>query len=138
MRIKIGLVVSDFNDEITSKMEKYAEKYADSLNAEIVKKVNVPGVFEIPFAAKNLLKEKKINSLVALGAVIQGDTDHDIIVANNAVQKLMELSLHYNKPVGMGIIGPRATWQQAEERAEEYAKRAVKVAVEMVKASRTL
>jgi len=51
-------------------------------------------------------------------------------------KKLMDLSLQYNKPLGFGIIGPRVTWQQAEKRALEYSKRAVKAALEMVKVSR--
>ena len=133
MKTKIALIVSDFNKEITSKMEKNAEKYAASLNAKIVKIIHVPGAFEIPLAAKNLIKDKKIDAIVTFGAVIQGDTQHDIVIVNGIAQKLLELSLQYNKPIGFGIIGPRVTWQQAETRAIEYSKRAVKAALEMVK-----
>ena len=133
MKPKIAIVVSDFNEEITSKMEKNAEKVAKSLNAEIVKKIHVPGAFEIPFAAKNLFKDKKIDAIVALGVVIQGETDHDLIIVKAVSQKLMELSLQHNKPIGFGIIGPRVTYQQAEARALEYSKRAVKAALEMLK-----
>ena len=128
----IALVVSDFNKEITSKMEKNAEKTARSLKAKIIKKIHVPGAFEIPFAAKKLFKDKKINAVAALGAVIQGDTDHDLIIMNNVSQKLMELSLHYNKPLGFGIIGPRVTWQQAQDRSLKYSERALRTAAEMV------
>lgn len=130
---KIAIIVSDFNEEITSKMEKNAEKVAGSLNAEIVKKIHVPGAFEIPFAVNNLLKNKNIDAVVVLGVVIQGETYHDVVIVNTVAQALVELSLQYNKPIGFGIIGPRVTWQQAEKRAEEYAKRAVKAALEMVK-----
>ncbi|MBI2651368.1 6,7-dimethyl-8-ribityllumazine synthase [Candidatus Woesearchaeota archaeon] len=104
MKYKIAIVVSDFNKEITSLMEKSAEKTAESMNMEITKKVHV---------------------------VIEGQTYHDIVIVNTVAQKLMELSLEYNKPLGFGIIGPRVTWQQAENRAEEYAKRAVKAALEL-------
>jgi len=129
----IALVVSDFNNKITSKMEKNAEKTAKQLGAKIIKKIHVPGAFEIPFAAKKLFKEKKVNTVVVLGAVIQGDTDHDLIIVNNVSQKLMNLSLQYNKPLGFGIIGPRVTYQQAEKRALEYSKRAVKAALELIR-----
>ena len=129
----IALVISDFNNEITSKMEKNAEKIAESLNIKIVKKTHVPGAFEIPFAAKKLFKDKKIDVVVALGAVIQGETNHDLIIMNAVSQKLMELSLQYNKPLGFGIIGPRVTWQQAEKRALQYSERAVRTALEMAK-----
>ncbi len=133
MKTKIALVVSDFNKEITSKMEKNAEKVASSLNANIVKKIHVPGAFEIPFAAKNLLKNKKIDAIVALGAVIQGDTHHDIVIVSAIAKALTDISLQYNKPIGFGIIGPRVSWKQAEQRALEYSKRAVKAALELTK-----
>ncbi len=133
MKIKLGIVVSEFNNEITSVMEKTAEKAAKNLGAEIAKKIHVPGSFEIPFAVKNILEKEKIDAIVALGAVIQGQTYHDILIMNTIVPKLMDISLQYKKPVGMGIIGPRVTWKQAEQRAAEYAERAVKTAVEMAK-----
>lgn len=132
MKVKIALVVSEFNEEITSKMEKNAEKTAKSLNAEIAKKVYVPGVFEIPFAVNKLLKDKKINAVVVLGAVVQGETYHDVVIVTAVSSKIIDLSLKYNKPVGFGIIGPRATWQQADKRAEEYARRAVEAALKML------
>ena len=52
MKPKIALVISDFNEKITLKMEKNAEKTAKSLKAEIIKKIHVPGAFEIPFVAQ--------------------------------------------------------------------------------------
>ena len=128
----IALVVSGFNQKITSNMEKTAEKAAKQLGAKIIKKIHVPGAFEIPFAANKLLKNKKINSVAVLGAVIQGETYHDVVIVNAVAPKLIDLSLKYNKPIGFGIIGPRVSWQQAEKRAEEYAKRAVEAALEMI------
>ena len=133
MSPKIALVVSEFNKEITLKMEKSAEKAANSLGAEIVKKIYVPGVFESPFAVNALLKDKKINAVAVLGIVMRGETYHDVVIVNAVSSKIIDLSLKYNKPVGFGIIGPRVTWQQAEKRAEEYAKRAVEAAVQMLK-----
>ena len=114
-------------------MEKSAEKAARSLNVEIIKKIYVPGAFESPFAVNALLKDKKINAVAVLGVVIRGETYHDVVIVNAVSSKIIDLSLKYNKPVGFGIIGPRVTWQQAEKRAEEYAKRAVEAAVQMLK-----
>ena len=129
---KIALIISEFNEEITSKMEKTAEKYAADLGVKIVKKIHVPGALEIPFAAKNLFKGKEIDAIVTLGAIIKGETDHDVLISNIVAQKLMDLSLQYNKPIGFGVIGPGATWQKTKERAVEYSKRAVKAALDMV------
>lgn len=133
MSTKLGLVVSDFNEEITSMMEKAAEKAAKSLKLEVVKKIHVPGAFEIPFAANILLKNKKISAVAVLGVIAEGETQHDLIIGNAISSKLIELSLKYSKPIGFGVIGPRVTWEQAKARAEEYAERAIKAAAEMVK-----
>tara|TARA_Y100000310_G_scaffold186187_1_gene186255 strand:+ start:747 stop:1148 length:402 start_codon:yes stop_codon:yes gene_type:complete len=131
--VNIAIVVSDFNKEITSKMEENAEKVAESLKSEVVKKIHVPGAFEIPFAAKKMIKDKEIDAIVVLGAVIHGETGHDKIIVNSIAPKLAELSLEYNKPIGFGVIGPKATYQQAENRAIEYSKRAVKAALGLSK-----
>ena len=93
----------------------------------------MPGSFELPFAANKLLQDKEINALAVLGAVIQGETHHDVILVNAVAEKLIGLSLKYSKPIGFGVIGPRVKWKQAESRAEEYAERAVKAAYELLK-----
>lgn len=131
--MKIGIVIGDFNEEITSRMEKKALEVAKNFEVDVIENIHVPGSFEIPIIVKKLLENKEIDGIVTLGAVIQGDTDHDVIIVENVARKIMDLSLEYNKPVGLGIIGPRVTWQQAEKRAEEYAERAVKTTVEMIK-----
>ena len=133
MKYKIGIVVSDFNKEITSRMERHAEKIAKKLNLEITRKIHVPGSFELPFAANKLLQDKEINALAVLGAVIRGETHHDVILVNAVAEELIGLSLKYSKPIGFGVIGPRVKWKQAESRAEEYAQRAVKAAYELLK-----
>jgi len=129
---KIAIVVSDFNKDITSLMEKKAESLASDLGIEIAKKIHVPGAFEIPFAAKKLFEDNNVAGVAVLGAVIQGQTDHDVIIVNSIAPKLLDLSLKNNKPLGFGIIGPRVSRKQAEERAEEYAERAIKTVLEMV------
>lgn len=136
--MKIGIIVSNFNREITSRMQDKAIKESKKLNLQIAKLIIVPGVFEIPLIAKRLLQNKAISGIVALGAVVQGETYHDIIVVETASRSIMNLSLEYNKPIGFGIIGPRVSWKQASKRADEYAERAVKSLDDMLKFSRKL
>jgi len=131
--MKIGIVVSDFNQKITSGMEEKALSIAKSLDVNVVETIHVPGAFEIPIIANKLLKNKEIQGVVTLGAVIQGDTDHDAVIVNSIGPKLIELSLQYNKPVSLGVLGPRISRERAEERAEKYAERAVKSVVEIIK-----
>ncbi|MBL7147552.1 MAG: 6,7-dimethyl-8-ribityllumazine synthase [Nanoarchaeota archaeon] len=130
--MNIAIVTADFNSKITHKMEEIAKKHAISLGAKIKKTIHVPGAFEIPFAVKKLIKNKEIKGIITLGAVIKGDTGHDQIVANNAAQQIIKLSLEYEKPISLGIIGPNVTKEQATARLENYAKRAAEAVIKML------
>ena len=133
--MNLAIVTADFNSKITSKMESIAKKQAMNLGADIKQIIHVPGAFEIPFAVKKLIKQKEIKGIITLGVVIKGDTDHDLIVANNAAEQILKLSLKYEKPVSLGIIGPNVTKKQAEEKLESYAKRAVEAVIKMLNLS---
>lgn len=121
----IGIVVSKFNEEITKKMLSTALMEAKTLGLDVLKVVEVSGVFEIPFATKQLLAKKEITAVATLGAIIKGGTSHDQVIAHAVAKKLLDLSTEFGKPVSLGIIGPNATIKQAKERAGPYARRAV-------------
>src|SRR3989344_1172747 len=133
MAERLGMVVSTFNYEITGEMAKRAQQRAKEVGARIVRVMEVPGSFEIPFAAKELLEDKNIEGVVTIGTIIKGGTDHDAVVAHSVARKLLDLSLQYNKPVSLGISGPNITWQQSEKRIEEYAIRAVDSVAKMLR-----
>jgi len=130
----IAFVVSKFNEEMTNRMFQQAKETAKECDAEINTTIFVNGSFEIPLAAKKLLMDKNNDCVVVLGAVIKGETAHDEVIVKTVSKKLGELSLEFRKPVGFGIIGHDADWDTADERAEKYAERAVKAAVELSEA----
>ncbi len=129
--VNIGIVVSEFNYEVTYMMLELAKEHADFLGANVKKVFKVPGTFDMPLAVKNLLKQKDIEGVVTLGSVIEGETKHDEIVIQHASRKIADLSLEYNKPVSLGISGPGLTRLEALERVD-YSKRAVESVVKMV------
>jgi len=131
-RIQMALVVSQFNNEITERMLEKAQEVMneEEVDAEVVR---VPGVYDMPLVVKKILMDKKIDGVVTLGAVIKGETAHDEVIAKDTARRLGDLSLEFRKPVTLGIIGPDADWEDAEERAEEYAERAVKSVVYLIK-----
>lgn len=129
---RMGLVVAEFNREITAVMEKEAVKEAEKAGAT-VSVLRVPGAYDTPIAVAKLLERKDIDCVAVLGAVIAGGTKHDGLVAYTAALQCSQLSVSYKKPVAFGIIGPGATWKQAEKRAREYAARAVASAVSLAK-----
>ncbi len=131
--IRIGIVVSEFNYDITMMMLERAKEHARFLGIEVAKVINVPGVFDIPLALKKLLQDISIDGAVVLGAVIQGETKHDEVIMQQASRKIMDLALQYEKPVGLGITGHGMSRLQAEERIDR-AKQAVEAVVKMLKA----
>lgn len=136
MRMKkfnIGIVVSEYNFDITSMMLERAKEHAKFLDVNVAKVVTVPGVFDMPLAIKKMIQEKDIDGVVTLGAVIEGETEHDEVIMQQAARKIADLALEYNKPVTLGISGPGMTRLQAEERIEK-AREAVEACVKMLKA----
>ncbi len=131
-KINIGIVAAEFNYDVTYAMVELAKEHAKFLNAEVVEAMKVPGTYDIPFGVKILLSKKNIDCIVTLGAVIEGQTEHDDIIAQQAARKVMDLSLEFNKPVALGISGPGMSRLEAHERVD-YAKRAVEAAVKMCK-----
>lgn len=130
--VNIGIVASEFNYDITYMMVELAKRQADFLGARVVKVLNVPGAFDIPLGVKKLLEREDIDGVVALGAVIEGETGHDEIIIQHASRKIADLALDYDKPVSLGISGPGLSRLEAGERVK-YAKRAVEAVVKMVK-----
>lgn len=131
---KIGIVVSDFNAEITHIMEKLANEHVNFLGGQVVKTIHVPGAFDMPLAVKKLVEDANVDGVVTLGVVIEGDTDHDTIVAQNAARKITDLSVGFNKPVSLGISGPKMSRADAVKRLDGYAKRSVESCFKMLKA----
>ena len=131
-KIKLGMVVSEFNRDITYMMEILAKEHAEFLGAEITEVIRVPGAFDIPLAVKKMLEKGRVDAVVAIGCVIEGETEHDEVVAQHAARKIMDLSLEYGKPVTLGISGPGMGRIAAQERVD-YAKRAVEAAVKLVR-----
>ncbi len=130
--MKIGIVVSEYNYDITMMMLMRAKEHAEFLGAQVAKEIKVPGTFEIPLAVSRLLKSGNVDGVVTLGAVMQGETDHDDIIMQNTARKIMDIGVAEGKPVSLGISGPGETRLQAEARIE-MAKDAVESVVKMIK-----
>jgi 6,7-dimethyl-8-ribityllumazine synthase len=131
VKVRIGAVVSEFNYDITHMMLELAKEHAKFLESEVTEVITVPGVFDMPLAIKKLLEKDDIDAVITIGAVIEGATSHDEIVIQHASRKIADLSLDYNKPVALGITGPKMTRLEAHQRVD-YGKRAVEAAVKMV------
>jgi 6,7-dimethyl-8-ribityllumazine synthase len=131
-KYRIGIVCSEYNFDLTQMMLERAKEHAKFLDVDIAKVTMVPGVFDIPRAVKTMLKDKAIDAVVTVGAVIEGETEHDQVVIGQAARKITDLAVEYEKPVGLGITGPGMSRLQAEDRIER-AKDAVESVVKQLK-----
>src|SRR4030042_308195 len=117
-KMRIGIVCSEFNCDITQMMLERAKEHARFLDVEVAKVVMTPGVYDIPLAVKRLVKDKSIDGVVTIGAVIEGETEHDQVIIGQAARKITDLAVEYEKPIGLGISGPGMSRLQAEDRIE--------------------
>ena len=104
--LKIGIVIARFNEFITKQL---LEGALETLTNSGVKESDitvtwVPGAFELPVVAKNLADNTDVNSVICLGAVIKGETDHYDMVAGNAASGILTTSLSTSKPIIFGVL----------------------------------
>lgn len=112
--LKIAIVVARFHREITDKLMAGAHEALQKAGVESVSVFHVPGTFELPLAAKKLAPA--YDGIVALGAVVRGETPHFDFVADAASHGLMQVGLESGKPVAFGVL-TTDSYQQALERA---------------------
>ena len=136
-KINLGIVVSEYNYDITMMMLERAKEHAEFLGAEVKYVLKAPGTFDIPLLVRKLLEKNDVDAVVTLGAVIEGETEHDEIVMQNAARKIEDLSVEFGKPVTLGISGPGESRLQAEARIEK-ARDAVEAAVKLVRRLRNI
>lgn len=101
-QIKVGVVTARFNTEVTEKLEDGALSYLENSGVEILS-VKVPGAVEIPLACKALF-DIGCGGVVALGAVIRGETSHYDYVCNSVERGVTALMLEYGRPIGFGVL----------------------------------
>jgi 6,7-dimethyl-8-ribityllumazine synthase len=128
--MRLGIVASRFNDAICGKLLERARAEAQKLKAELTV-IKVPGALEIPLALQWMAQSGRYDALVALGAVIRGDTYHFDVVANESARGVMDVMLDFGLPVANGILTTDDE-RQANARLDKGAE-AVRVAVEMAK-----
>ena len=128
--MRLGIVASRFNEEISGKLLERAKAAARELKAE-VEVLSVPGALEIPIALQWLAQSGRFDALAALGAVIRGDTYHFEVVCNESARGVMDVALEYGLPIANGILTTEDE-AQAEARLDKGAE-AVRVAIEMAK-----
>ena len=130
-RRAVGIVVARFNGQLTSELLTRAldELERAGVGREDVTVIPVPCAFELPLAAMALAKTRRYSCIVALGAVVRGETPHFEYVAGEAASGLQLAGLETGVPVSFGVL-TTDTEEQARERLDKGAE-AVRTALEM-------
>jgi len=115
---RFAVIASRFNEPITSKLLDGALDALKRHGAapDDIDVVWVPGAWELPLVARRLLATDRYDALVAVGAVVRGDTPHFNYVAGEAARGLAQASAEYDRPIGFGVL-TCDTMEQAEARA---------------------
>ena len=124
--IRVAIVAADFNKNIVDGMIDVATQELQQGQAVLVRVVRVAGSYEMPIVADIQMAEEGVDALVILGYIERGETLHGEVMGHVVLSALINLQLKHRKPMGLGIIGPGATEEQAAKRKTEYAKAAVR------------
>ncbi len=141
--IKIGIVVSRFNNFITEKLLDGALEGLKTHGGEEknVTVIRVPGAFEIPLLAERMAASGKYDALVCLGAVIRGDTPHFEYVSDAVTRGIGEAISKHRIPIGFGVLTTNTVEQAMERSGSKDANKgyeAALTAVEMINVIRRL
>ena len=132
--LNIGIVVAQFNQDIGEAMLDvcYAELMRIGVCTENVAIASVPGALEVPITLQRFADSGRFDALIALGAVIRGDTYHFEIVSNESAAGLTAVQLETGVPVANGILTCESE-QQARDRIERKGTDCAQVAVQMAR-----
>ncbi|RYM34746.1 6,7-dimethyl-8-ribityllumazine synthase [Brumimicrobium glaciale] len=132
---KIGIVVSEWNENITFNLLKGAK---EALLENGVKEENIhvhyaPGSFELPLASQWLLEKEDIDGVVAIGSVIQGETKHFDFVCNATAQGVKDVGLKYNKPAIFCVLTDNNLQQAIDRSGGKHGNKGIEAAIACIK-----
>jgi len=130
--MNILAVCGSYHKEWIDAMLVYAKDEASHHSIEISKVIWVPGSMEVPLALKReLAKNSTLSGAICLGIIEKGETQHGVAMGNAVIKSIVDLQLEFDKPIGLGIIGPGAEPQHIPSRVESHARTAVNAVLEM-------
>jgi len=133
--LSIGLVVAEWNNNITDALYKGAfntlvENGVDQRNIISIK---VPGSFELIYGAKHLIETHKLNAVIIIGSVIQGETKHFDFICNAVSQGVKDLNIKYNTPVIFCLLTDNTLQQALDRSGGKHGNKGIECAVAALK-----
>lgn len=136
--VKIAIIVSRFNEEVTGGLLNGAVEALkeNEINDKSINIFSCPGAFEIPQTAKALMKKKKFDAIICLGAVIKGDTAHFEFISGAVTNGIMKLNLESDTPVLYGVLtcfNDEQALKRSAANSENKGREAAMAALDMIK-----
>jgi 6,7-dimethyl-8-ribityllumazine synthase len=134
-KMHFGIVVSEWNKEITDALLTGAVLTLTGHKAvkNNIKVIHVPGSFELPAGAQYLLRSKKMDAVICLGCVIQGETRHFEFICNAVSEGIMKINLDYNTPVIFGLLTTNSLQQAKDRSGGKHGNKGIEAAVTAIK-----
>lgn len=128
---KIGIVVSTWNEKITSNLLLGAHQTLldNGVNEHDITIEHVPGAFELPLACQMMLETNKFDGVIAIGVVIQGETKHFDFVCAGTTHGLMDVMLKHSKPIAFCVLTDENEQQSIDRSGGIHGNKGIECAV---------
>ena len=132
---RFGMVVSEWNPTITKNLEKGAIDTLIDCGAtkENIISWEVPGSFELVFGCKKMIESQKVDAVIAIGNVIQGDTKHFDFVCEGVTQGIVDLNMNYDVPVIFCVLTDSTKQQSIDRSGGKLGNKGIECAVAAIK-----
>jgi 6,7-dimethyl-8-ribityllumazine synthase len=132
---RFGIVVSEWNPDITKNLQKGAiETLLDcGAKKENIISWEVPGSFELVYGCKKMLETLQLDAIIAIGNVIQGETKHFDFVCNGVTQGIVDLNVKYNTPIIFCVLTDNTKQQSIDRSGGKFGNKGIECAVAAIK-----
>ncbi|MDG1509784.1 MAG: 6,7-dimethyl-8-ribityllumazine synthase [Flavobacteriaceae bacterium] len=132
---RFGIVVSEWNPDITKNLQKGAIKTLLDCGAkkENIISWEVPGSFELVYGCKKMLETLQLDAIIAIGNVIQGETKHFDFVCNGVTQGIVDLNVKYNTPIIFCVLTDNTKQQSLDRSGGKFGNKGIECAVAAIK-----
>jgi len=132
---RFGIVVSEWNDTITEGLFDGAKQALldNGVLADNITRWNVPGSFELVYGSKKMIRTNKVDAVIAIGSVIQGETKHFDFVCSATAQGIKDLNVEYDTPVIFCVLTDNNLQQAIDRSGGKHGNKGTEAAVAAIK-----
>jgi 6,7-dimethyl-8-ribityllumazine synthase len=132
---RFGIVVAEWNTRVTEALYDGAKNtlLANGASKENIIKHYVPGSFELPLGAQFMANSKKVDAVICLGCIVQGETRHFEFIANSVADGVTQVGLKYDMPVIFGVLTPDNEQQALDRAGGKYGNKGEEAAIAALK-----